>query len=554
MVRSAPPFLIHFAPLRSEMATGSLWAALLRRARDGNPMAPYLRAVPFARFESLRPFSSGHSRGEAVAVEEERAARLDDLRSRLFRLRFPKRSATAALDKWVGEGRKVTASDLRQIAKDLKRSQRYKHALEILTWMDSWDNFQPSSADHAARLEMITKVHSIAEAELYFEKLSDSASRRVASFPLLHHYVKERNLEKAEALMSMLLNLGLVVDPHPFNEMMKLYVATGQYKKVLAVIQHMKRCKIPRNVLSYNLWLNASGELSGVAVVEMVHEEMMNDKNVEVGWSTYSTLANIYTKSGLLDKAFAALRTAEERLSVRKRLGYSFLMTNYAALKDRDGILRLWESSKRVPGRISCANYMSVMLCLIKVGDIQEAEKVFKTWEMECRKYDVRVSNVLLGAYMRNGWMDRAEALHLYTLEEGACPNYKTWEILMEGWVKCNQMDKAVEAMKKGFSMLKACNWRPRSDIVVAIAKYFEEQGNIQETERYVKVLRHLRLMSLPIYKSYLRACINAKRAAPSMLEKMARDGISLDAEAEELIQRVSKLDNISAYNDFYLW
>lgn len=429
----------------------------------------------------------------------------------------------------------------------------YVIIMQILTWMDYWDNFHLSSTDHAARLELIIKVHSISEAELYFEKLSDSTSRRVASFPLLHHYVRERNLEKAEALLSMLLNLGLVVDPCPLNEMMKLYMATGQYKKVLSVIQHMKGCKIPCNVLSYNLWLSASGELSGVAVVEMVYEEMMNDKNVEVGWSTYSTLANIYTKYGFLDKAFTAIRTAEEKLSVRKRLGYSFIMTNYAALKDRDGILRLWESSKRVPGRITCANYMSVLLCLIKVGDIQEAEKVFKTWEMECRKYDVRVSNVLLGAYMRNGWMDKAEALHLHTLEEGACPNYKTWEILMEGWVKCNWMDKAVEAMKKGFSMLKACDWRPPSDIVVAFAKYFEEQGNIQETERYVKVLRRLQLMSLPLYKSYLRACINAKKAAPNILEKMARDGISLDVETRELVQHVSKFDNINAYNDFYL-
>lgn len=426
--------------------------------------------------------------------------------------------------------------------------------MQILTWMDSWGNFQPSSADHAARLELIIKVHGIAEAELYFKKLSDSASRRVASFPLLHHYVKERDSQKAEGLMSMLLNLGLVVDPHPFNEMMKLYMATGQYGKVLAVIQHMKRSKIPLNVLSYNLWLNAFSEVSGVAIVEMVHEEMTNDKNVEVGWSTCSTLANIYTKSGLLDKAFTALRTAEEKLSASKHLGYSFIMTNYAALKDKDGILRLWESSKRVPGRITCANYMSVMLCLIKVGDIQEAEKIFKIWELECRTYDVRVSNVLLGAYMRNGWMDKAEALHLHTLEKGACPNYKTWEILMEGWVKCNQMDKAAEAMKKGFSMLKSCDWRPPSSIVLAIAKYFEENGNIQETEKYVKVLHHLRLLSLPLYKSYLRICINAKRAAPNILEKMARDRISLDVETEELIQCVGKFDNSNAYDAFYLW
>ncbi|ONK79867.1 uncharacterized protein A4U43_C01F11170 [Asparagus officinalis] len=43
----------------------------------------------------------------------------DDPRSQIFRLQFPKQSATLALDKWVGEGKTVAQSELRQIAKDL---------------------------------------------------------------------------------------------------------------------------------------------------------------------------------------------------------------------------------------------------------------------------------------------------------------------------------------------------------------------------------------------------------------------------------------------------
>ncbi|ONK55092.1 uncharacterized protein A4U43_UnF7690 [Asparagus officinalis] len=35
------------------------------------------------------------------------------------------------LDKWVGEGKTVAQSELRQIAKDLNRSKWYKHALEV---------------------------------------------------------------------------------------------------------------------------------------------------------------------------------------------------------------------------------------------------------------------------------------------------------------------------------------------------------------------------------------------------------------------------------------
>lgn len=54
-----------------------------------------------------------------------------DLKSRIFKLRFPKRSATDALDRWVQEGGKVSVSELRNITTELKRAQRYKHALEV---------------------------------------------------------------------------------------------------------------------------------------------------------------------------------------------------------------------------------------------------------------------------------------------------------------------------------------------------------------------------------------------------------------------------------------
>ncbi|KAL7168741.1 hypothetical protein ACSBR2_039058 [Camellia fascicularis] len=61
----------------------------------------------------------------------------DDLKSRLFRLRFPKRSASNILQKWASEGRKITTSDLQCISGDLCKFRHYKHALEIpLTRME----------------------------------------------------------------------------------------------------------------------------------------------------------------------------------------------------------------------------------------------------------------------------------------------------------------------------------------------------------------------------------------------------------------------------------
>ncbi|KAF5187390.1 Pentatricopeptide repeat-containing protein [Thalictrum thalictroides] len=414
--------------------------------------------------------------------------------------------------------------------------------MQILSWMKDRNNFRMSAADHAILLELIIKVCSLAEAEEYFENISSSSCQKAACIPLLHSYVKEKAIEKAEALMLRMQGMGLTVDPHPFNEMMKLYVATGQFDKVPLMIQQMNRDKIPRNVLSYNLWMSACVELSGFASAEMVYREMLNDRSIEVGWSTLSTLANIYIRSGLTEKAIAALKTAEQKLSTHKRLGYFFLMTLYANLGNRDGILRLWEASKAAEGRMTCANYMCILLSLVKIGDIAEAEKVFRSWESECGKYDIRVSNILLGAYARSGCMDKAESLHFHTLEKGGSPNYKTWEILMEGWLKSKEMDKAIAAMKKGFSMLKHCEWRPSSTAVMSIAEYFEEGGHFEDAKKYVKVLRRFGLASLPLYKSLLKVYAHAQKPAPDILKMMENDKINLDEEASVLINCLTKI------------
>lgn len=411
--------------------------------------------------------------------------------------------------------------------------------------MESKGGFKLKAPDHATTLDLITKVCNLSVAESYFNKLSSSSSQKEAAYYLLHRYVKESDLEKSEALMQKLLNSGLAVNPFLFNEMMKLYMATNEFEKVISVIKHMKLSKVPLTVLSYSLWLNASFEVFGVSSVEKVYQEMKNDENINIGWSTYGTLANTYTKAGYTDKAFASLRVAEEKLSTNDRLAYFFIMTCYAALKDKNGVLRMWECSKKVRKRFTCANYMSVMSCLVKVGDIESAERIFRKWESQCRKYDIRVSNVLLGAYVRKGWMNRAETLHNHTLKVGACPNYKTWEILMEGYFSIGEMDKVVDAMKKGFFKLNGCIWKPPIKIVLAIAEYFEERGNITEMRSYVNLLNELNCISLPVYKSALRTHIRTQTNASDIIGMIERDKVECDYEMKRLIEYSNKPVNL---------
>ncbi|XVE55565.1 hypothetical protein DITRI_Ditri03aG0169500 [Diplodiscus trichospermus] len=478
---------------------------------------------------------------EKPRVKTAAACNRENLQRRILGLKSPTASATTVLQNWTDSGHKVDNLELRLISNILFKSRRYHQALEILTWKETQKGLRMSAADHASKMELLIKVRDSTAAEEHFNRLPHAALRRGAFLHLLHAYVQERNIEKAEALMRKLTDLGLTINPHPFTEMMKLYVATSKYEKVHLVIEQMTRNKIRKNALSYNLWMDACAQLSGVAEAETVYAEMLRDENVKVGWSTLSTLANIYIKAGLVRKAIVTLKTAETKLSASKRLGYIFLMTQYASLNNKVGVLRLWEASKAVDERMTCANYMCILTCLVKLGDLFQAERVFREWESKCQKYDIRVSNVLLGAYMRIGWVDKAESLHLRSLEKGGCPNYKTWEILMEGWLRSHNMVKAINAMKKGFAMLKDCQWRPSQRILVAFAEYFEKHGNLEDANSFIREIHGMGLASSPIYKSLLRIHLSAKRPAHEILEMMDKDKIEMDDEMSTLVQAFDK-------------
>ncbi|VFQ65040.1 unnamed protein product [Cuscuta campestris] len=376
---------------------------------------------------------------ETASSGERRRGTSDELRRRIFNSSW---STTAVLRNWVNQGRKASASELRPVSRLLIKRRRFKQALEILTWMEAQDSSSMSASDYAIRSELTVKIHGSKIAEEYFEKLHSSISKKASCLPLLHFYVKERDTEKAEALMLKMNRLGFAVTTQPFNEMMKLYMATSQYTKVPSVILQMKHNHIPLNVLSYNLWMSACGELNGPSSAEIVYNEMFNDPHVGVGWSSLCTLANIYLKSGLTHKAILVLEHAEKKLSKDNRLAYFFIITMYTSLTNKEGVHRLWEASKGVKGRMTCANYMCMVSSLVKLGEIKDAEGVFEEWEGQCRTYDVRVPNILLGAYARSGLMEKAESLCLRILERGGVPNYKTWEILMEGWVRRRSKEK----------------------------------------------------------------------------------------------------------------
>ncbi|WOK92196.1 hypothetical protein Cni_G00887 [Canna indica] len=389
------------------MATASLFAALLRRSRPRNPVAYNLWTSPFV---SRRPLSSALSRSEGLAVEDAPADPEDDLRSRIFRLRLPKRSATNAIDRWTSEGRTVTATELRQIAKDLRRSQRYKHALEILEWMKTHQQSELSDNDNAMRIDLITKVFGVSGAEEFFEGLPSTAKSCEAYTALLHSYAAAKLTEKAENLFERFKESNLSSSALIYNEMMTLYISVGQLDKVSLIVEELKRRKVSPDLFTYNLWISSCAATLDINAVRMVLNEMAQEPSSDEGWITYMRLTDIYLNAGRLVSSESAIAEADVKISQREWITYDFLIILHAGLGNRQMLNEIWKSLQMTSQKISGRNYICILSSYLILDQLKEAAEVIDQWrQSKAQNFDISDCNRIFEAFKKAGLADTAE-------------------------------------------------------------------------------------------------------------------------------------------------
>lgn len=120
-------FVIFNNPFYAQILAKLIWVFCICRNARRDKKIPFRSISSSIEAVKQEPIRGTHEVSMDEFTEEEK----DDLKSRIFRLSLPKRSVTNVLQKWVSEGHIITLSDLRSISRDLRRSRRYKHALEV---------------------------------------------------------------------------------------------------------------------------------------------------------------------------------------------------------------------------------------------------------------------------------------------------------------------------------------------------------------------------------------------------------------------------------------
>ncbi|KAK1582323.1 hypothetical protein Q3G72_013969 [Acer saccharum] len=185
---------------------------------------------------------------------------------------------------------------------------------------------------------------------------------------------------------------------------------------------------------------------------------MESRPDITMDWVTYSSVADIYIKAGLNEKALICLKKCEEKIS-KDASGYNHLISHYASLGNKDEMMRLWGLQLTECEMHINRDYITMMYSLVKIGELEETEKLLTEWESSCDRYDFRVPNALLIGY--SAYLDK------------------------------DNMEKAFECMKEALAV-QAENkfWRPKPSSISSILDWVRDNRNADEIEAFMRSLK----------------------------------------------------------------
>ncbi|KAI3802242.1 hypothetical protein L1987_30372 [Smallanthus sonchifolius] len=402
--------------------------------------------------------------------------------------RFHEPSVVPILDQWVGEGKPVDQQDLHKIIKQLRKFGRYNHALQICQWMDDKSYLDNSHKDVPVRLDLISKVYGLKLAEEYFNKIPDASRVWQVYGALLNCYAEARLVSKAEATMHKMRDLGYS-GSLTYNVMMGLYSATNKFEKLDLLMEEMDEKGIRIDKFTYCIRLNAYAKASEIPKMEKLLLRMEADPEVQMEWHAYTTVANGYLKAGDRKKALTCLKKSEYLIKPSQRKStYENLLTLYASADRKDEVYRVWGLYKNL-GRLYNHGYLCLMSSLAKLDCIDDVEKKYQEWEAKYERFDLQVPNLVITIYCKKGLLEKAEAIIKSLIESGNEPNASTWSRLALGYVKSDEMEKAVEAMRK--SILSSFpGWTVDTTTLSACLDYLNCKGSLDEAEEMIKLLK----------------------------------------------------------------
>ncbi|KAL6606565.1 hypothetical protein ACP70R_042218 [Stipagrostis hirtigluma subsp. patula] len=509
---------------------------------------------------------------------------------RLFRRGSKPQAVREEVDAFLDSRKRAFKWEVGVCVRRMRRHELYRPALKLSEVM-ARRGMNPTVSDQAIRLDLVAKSRGIAAAEKYFLDLPETSKTHLTYGALLNCYCKELMVEKAEALMEKMKELNFAFTAMSYNSLMTLYTKVNQPEKVPSIIQDMKADDISPDVYTYNVWMRALAACEDIPGVERVIEEMKRDGRVAPDWTTYSNLASIYVDAGLFEKAEAALKELEKRNTSNDLEAYQFLITLYGRTQNLVEVHRVWRSLKRNCPRKANMSYLNMIQVLANLKDLPAAEACFKEWEaqhihppktsrkdseetktsapetesltnapnnqsnikgtknkdtedldVKHPKYDIRVANAMIKAYITEGMFDKAVALKKRAKMRGGRLNAKTWEIFMEHYLKEGDLKMAHwcadRAIKKGHSSGRI--WVPPREVTERLMVYFELNKDVDGAEKFVETLKKVQKdLGTLVFEPLIRTYASAGKKFPGMRHRLKIENVEVSEGIDRLLDSI---------------
>ncbi|KAG7541982.1 Pentatricopeptide repeat [Arabidopsis thaliana x Arabidopsis arenosa] len=264
------------------------------------------------------------------------------LYKRISPLGDPKISIFPVLDQWRGEGNYTSKEELRGMIKELIKYKRFVHALEVSRWMSDRMFFPLSLTDFGTRINLISRVCGLGEAEVFFENIPKDMKGIAVFSSLLSCYARKQSAEKAAKLVEAMKEAGVSMDTRCYNLMMNMYYQMNVHGKLDDLMLEMEqngiaeeafhtllklygetgrkedlsrvwlRFKEERKVFNsgYKIMISSALKFGDIELVEKVFNQWESEK-LSYDFRIPNLLINCYCEKGLTEKAELLLKKAE---------------------------------------------------------------------------------------------------------------------------------------------------------------------------------------------------------------------------------------------------
>ncbi|PKI48104.1 hypothetical protein CRG98_031509 [Punica granatum] len=457
---------------------------------------------------------------------------------RLFKEGTSEVSVRQNLNQFLKSSKRVYKWEVGDTLRKLRERGLYYPALKLSQAMTE-RGMNKTVSDQAIHLDLLAKARGIAAAESYFVNLPETSKNHLTYGALLNCYCKELMTEEAEDLLEKMKELNLELTSMPYNSLMTLYTKMGQPENVPTLIQEMKSAQISPDSYTYNVWIRALAAMNDISGVERVVEEMKKFGRVTADWTTYSNLASIYADAGMPEKVEQALKELEKINACKDLSAYHFLITLYGRTGNLLEVYRVWRSLRLAFPKTGNISYLNMIQTLVKLKDLPGAEKCFREWESGNPNYDIRIANALIGAYTKEGKLEKAEDLKEQARRRGAKPNAKTWEIFSEYYMQNGQIKSAVECIANAVSIGRGDGkkWVPPPETVRTLMGHFEREKDVDGAEEFVEILKKaVDEVGAEVFESLIRTYAAAGRTSPVMRRRLKMENVEITEATKKLL------------------